>query len=734
MNKTVSGLRLVLARFKNAWTDSARLSQRPVRNGTIFDAGKTVVSEAACFVPTTPPTRLFETAATLPLTIPDGSAGTNAPYTSPELMALKPGATLAGITQTTNLHAETIPAVGIISEVAPGEGETRYAGFWIRLLAMLVDELSVFILGITLIIVNVVVSWVALESGFWSPLGHIQMMDLSACYVLFGVTIALFAVIPWYYVALYESSKLQATPGKRMFFLKVVDARGRGIGFWRATYKLAVQTIVVFCMSVIWLGLGKLITDLVDSSVIRLVLWIGDMLLAPIFCCCLLFGGKQSLVDRISGRYVIHEPVAKSVDPSQRLGVFCQFATGLIAVLRWLIGHVLHFIGLIAFCALPYATAIAFSIGVSWHQVDKSVTGPLPADEITSRMREATCSLPNITRLYAQLFEYLGDLQVNVLHNYRAGFANYGNAAAADPPSSHITEKRMAALKNIVAVTSPRLFSSDALTGQDLRNSIADLEARSDALEQCNQLVVKHPDDPNKLMMRAVLLARRGNYQLALQDSMFARSMSFKPKYSDALTSYCLDKLGDYGQALVYATTYAKENPDDSDSSALLAMCLTDSGRPLTAEIFAAKSLQPDRLTAFALTANASVSNSLKDPHSALIYALQACQMDARYSDAWMQLAQAQYSLNNKTGALRSIRMCLSLSPENGAAHHLAGEIYGSMGRFDEAINERVHQSALGLCPPSTRSVYDSERGVQHEYKLFATPFTSWLRFNQHQP
>lgn len=83
----------------------------------------------------------------------------------------------------------------------------RPAGFWLRLIASIVD-------GILLGIINWLLSMVLGEGLFYS---------------LISVAIA------WFYFAGMESSDKQATIGKQLFQLKVTDLAGEKISFGTAT-------------------------------------------------------------------------------------------------------------------------------------------------------------------------------------------------------------------------------------------------------------------------------------------------------------------------------------------------------------------------------------------------------------------------------------------------------------------------------------------------------------------
>ena len=98
------------------------------------------------------------------------------------------------------------------------EGPTVFASFWIRVGATLID--NVIVMGSLLLLVLV-----SVLSALLPPLMFL---------LLVLVWIASF-VGPWLYTALFESSAMQATPGKKAIGLKVTDLQGNRISFGRAT-------------------------------------------------------------------------------------------------------------------------------------------------------------------------------------------------------------------------------------------------------------------------------------------------------------------------------------------------------------------------------------------------------------------------------------------------------------------------------------------------------------------
>lgn len=114
--------------------------------------------------------------------------------------------------------------------------DLRYAGFWLRAIAAIVDLL---VLGIAL---SVFVSFVALAKG--KPLAYVDLYPEeapSAIISAFGkpseyLMHCFFVLSGWLYFSLLESSAWQATIGERsMFGLYVADAQGERATFARTS-------------------------------------------------------------------------------------------------------------------------------------------------------------------------------------------------------------------------------------------------------------------------------------------------------------------------------------------------------------------------------------------------------------------------------------------------------------------------------------------------------------------
>lgn len=123
---------------------------------------------------------------------------------------------------------EEVPAAsGQLSEATIRQARTVYAGFWLRFAAYLLDSI---LMGLT---VGLLIMGPLLEHAGLSPDNPWILFTGSSRQVL-GVNLLMIMVL-WLYWALMESSPWQATFGKRIFGIRVIDLQGRRISFARAT-------------------------------------------------------------------------------------------------------------------------------------------------------------------------------------------------------------------------------------------------------------------------------------------------------------------------------------------------------------------------------------------------------------------------------------------------------------------------------------------------------------------
>lgn len=98
------------------------------------------------------------------------------------------------------------------------EGPTVFASFWIRVGAAVID--MIIVAGSLMLL-----SFIGLFAALMPP-AVILMLVLYWIVSFIG---------PWLYAAVFESSAMQATPGKKAIGIKVTDLQGNRISFGRAT-------------------------------------------------------------------------------------------------------------------------------------------------------------------------------------------------------------------------------------------------------------------------------------------------------------------------------------------------------------------------------------------------------------------------------------------------------------------------------------------------------------------
>ena len=130
------------------------------------------------------------------------------------------------------------------SDYNPGPS---YAGFWKRLLALLID-------GAILGVAGAILSSIFVRSGS-------------------NGTWFLSALLGWLYYSLMESSQSQATLGKQALGIKVTDLQGRRISFGRATGRYFAKFLSDITLGIGWLMAAftekkQALHDLVASTLV----------------------------------------------------------------------------------------------------------------------------------------------------------------------------------------------------------------------------------------------------------------------------------------------------------------------------------------------------------------------------------------------------------------------------------------------------------------------------------
>jgi uncharacterized RDD family membrane protein YckC len=144
---------------------------------------------------------------------------------------------------------------------------TRYAGFWIRVVAAIID-------GILVQVVVVPVAFiVGIFIGVAGVASHSTGAGLQIASSVIGGIIGF--VGGWLYSALMESSVRQATVGKMIFNMKVTDLQGRRLSFGQATGRhfakiLSALTIFIGFIMVGFTEKKQGLHDIIVGTLVRL--------------------------------------------------------------------------------------------------------------------------------------------------------------------------------------------------------------------------------------------------------------------------------------------------------------------------------------------------------------------------------------------------------------------------------------------------------------------------------
>jgi uncharacterized RDD family membrane protein YckC len=126
-----------------------------------------------------------------------------------------------------NTNPYAAPTTSLKLEEDSSKAEIRHAGFWLRVVASIIDG----------IVLQIGIMIIAVAFGLLAALGAVAIGDFTseeAQLIVELLANLLSIVINWLYFTLLESSSWQATLGKRALGIKVTDEQGNRIGFGRA--------------------------------------------------------------------------------------------------------------------------------------------------------------------------------------------------------------------------------------------------------------------------------------------------------------------------------------------------------------------------------------------------------------------------------------------------------------------------------------------------------------------
>jgi len=184
---------------------------------------------------------------------------------------LTPGTAFCQVCGTAVSAAATVPAPeGVAPAITPGAvsphwlpSVTRaYAGFWLRLVAHLIDALLLGAVGAAILVPMFFLTGLG---GFLSAIEHNREPDpaVIASFISSMALIALVSVLgSWLYYAYFESSDWQGTVGKKVMNLMVTDLGGNRISFGRASGRYFAKII----SGLIPLGIGYILAGVTEKK------------------------------------------------------------------------------------------------------------------------------------------------------------------------------------------------------------------------------------------------------------------------------------------------------------------------------------------------------------------------------------------------------------------------------------------------------------------------------------
>ncbi|HUL17538.1 MAG TPA: RDD family protein [Terriglobales bacterium] len=162
------------------------------------------------------------------------------------------------------LAPQAIPAAapGLVSPHWRPAPTIPYAGFWLRVVAYLVDSLIMgFVIMAILVPLFFLSGGVEMIRGLHpgeEPDPHFFLM----IFAFYGILVGAALLGGWLYYAYFESSSWQATPGKKILNLFVTDLNGRPVSFGRASGRFFAKLIT----GLIPLGIGYALAGFTEKK------------------------------------------------------------------------------------------------------------------------------------------------------------------------------------------------------------------------------------------------------------------------------------------------------------------------------------------------------------------------------------------------------------------------------------------------------------------------------------
>lgn len=164
-------------------------------------------------------------------------------------------------------EAEICPNCGVRIREPPQPPQEKYAGFWIRFGAYLIDAIicAIIVYGVLFVLI---LAGIAISPATYSrstPGTNGAIGALLVIWILFALC------FNWIYFAYQESSSVQATIGKRAVGVIVTDTEGNRISFGRASARWLAKILSGLILGIGYIMIGfterkQGLHDLIDNT------------------------------------------------------------------------------------------------------------------------------------------------------------------------------------------------------------------------------------------------------------------------------------------------------------------------------------------------------------------------------------------------------------------------------------------------------------------------------------
>lgn len=147
---------------------------------------------------------------------------------------------------------------------AEAQQTVRYAGFWIRLAAAIIDPLILFVVSSSLQTILV---------GLTLNIDFEPQARFSATYK--GIIVLTSLVLPIFYEVCFVASSWMGTPGMKLLGIKIIDYDGNRISFGRSIIRYLSQILsgLILCIGYIMIAFDARKQGLHDKIAKTLVIY-----------------------------------------------------------------------------------------------------------------------------------------------------------------------------------------------------------------------------------------------------------------------------------------------------------------------------------------------------------------------------------------------------------------------------------------------------------------------------